>query len=341
MRKISIIMTVYNAESYLEYSVPSVLNQKYENFELIIINDGSTDNSKSILESFNDDRIKLSHQSNRGKSSALNAGLNLVSGDYITIIDHDDYFHESYISNAFQDIDWNVPDVIMTTLEILEPSGYSKANIRLTKSLPIYLYGQEILDAHLSDRSINIFLSNKIFKSSIFDVFRFNEEYILDDLSSCYLLLSVCSSAARVYNSYYYHVKQKNSLSRMNNNSIQYVTQLLEIYYNRFVFIEVSYSENKYLRKLILELSLLTILYCLVRLQAKNIEVDNEQIYTDFVENNIDEYLVSKSFFHKFMTKILLFISKKKLSPTQNSIELVIKKLIVRFNLIYKKWRSS
>lgn len=88
---LSVIMPVYNCQKYLKDSIESVLDQSYRNFEFIIINDGSTDNSIKIINSFNDDRIKLiSNVKNSGIVYSLNRGINLSSGDFIARMDADD-----------------------------------------------------------------------------------------------------------------------------------------------------------------------------------------------------------------------------------------------------------
>jgi len=90
MIKISVIMSVYNGEKYLNESIDGVLNQTYEDFEFIIINDGSTDRSRSIIESYKDKRIILVNQNNIGLSKSLNKGIKLAKGEYIARIDADD-----------------------------------------------------------------------------------------------------------------------------------------------------------------------------------------------------------------------------------------------------------
>lgn len=89
-QKISVIMSVYNGEKYLRKAIESVLAQSYSNFEFIIINDGSTDNSLSIIQSFNDSRIKLISRENKGLINSLNEGINLAVGKYIARMDADD-----------------------------------------------------------------------------------------------------------------------------------------------------------------------------------------------------------------------------------------------------------
>lgn len=87
---ISIITPVYNAENYISESIESVLNQSYPHWELLIINDGSTDQSREIIQSFNDKRIRFYEQQNGGVSSARNLGLSKMKGDYFCFLDADD-----------------------------------------------------------------------------------------------------------------------------------------------------------------------------------------------------------------------------------------------------------
>ena len=92
--KISVLMPVYNGEQFLDKSIKSVLEQTFNNFEYIIINDGSTDDSLKIIESYEDSRIKIINFSkNMGISAALNNGLNVAKGNYIARQDQDDISH--------------------------------------------------------------------------------------------------------------------------------------------------------------------------------------------------------------------------------------------------------
>lgn len=104
MIKISVVMPVYNKELYLEKTLQSILNQTYKNFEIIIVNDGSTDNTKQICDEYakKDSRISVYHIENGGVSNARNIGLKYVTGEYIQFIDGDDCINqgifEKYIS---------------------------------------------------------------------------------------------------------------------------------------------------------------------------------------------------------------------------------------------------
>lgn len=88
--KISVVMSVYNGEKYLRESIESILQQTFSDFEFIIINDGSTDQTKEILEFYKDSRIRLIHQGNKGLTKSLNKGIKLAKGEYIARQDADD-----------------------------------------------------------------------------------------------------------------------------------------------------------------------------------------------------------------------------------------------------------
>lgn len=94
----SIIVPVYNVEKYLDKCLKSILRQTFKDFECIIIDDGSQDNSNIIIDKYVklDQRFKVIHQKNMGISAARNAGLDIAEGDYITFIDSDDYIADDY-----------------------------------------------------------------------------------------------------------------------------------------------------------------------------------------------------------------------------------------------------
>ena len=99
-KKVSVIVPVYNVEKYIKKCVESLINQEYRNFEIILINDGSVDNSGMIIDemSLRDDRIKVIHQKNQGVSAARNVGISFSKGEYITFVDGDDWVDKDYIS---------------------------------------------------------------------------------------------------------------------------------------------------------------------------------------------------------------------------------------------------
>ena len=99
---ISVIVPVYNAEKYIRRAIESILSQTYTDYEFIIINDGSVDNTKNIILSFQDDRIVyLENKKNSGPGASRNKGIDKAKGEYIMFIDSDDYIEPNTLEDAF------------------------------------------------------------------------------------------------------------------------------------------------------------------------------------------------------------------------------------------------
>lgn len=143
MQKVSVVLPVFNAASTIDRCVRSVLEQSYSNFELIIVNDGSTDDSEFICRMYsqNDQRVTVITQENQGVSSARNAGLLLASGYWVTFIDSDDYVSNQWLSHFFnRGID---EDLLVQGFTILK-SGAEK----LIKTELVDVIGQGALKGH-------------------------------------------------------------------------------------------------------------------------------------------------------------------------------------------------
>lgn len=102
--KVSIIVPIYNTAKYLPNCLDSIINQTYQNLEIILVNDGSTDNSEKIIEKYakKDSRIKIISQKNSGQSTARNAGLKKATGDYIGFVDSDDEVSHIFIEQLIK-----------------------------------------------------------------------------------------------------------------------------------------------------------------------------------------------------------------------------------------------
>ena len=94
---LSVVVPVYNVEEYIYECIESILNQDIDGVEIIVINDGSTDNSLKIVKSFNDERIRIIDKENGGLSSARNVGLKEAVGEYVIFIDSDDYLKDKSV----------------------------------------------------------------------------------------------------------------------------------------------------------------------------------------------------------------------------------------------------
>lgn len=105
--KISVIIPLYNHEKFIKEAILSVLEQSFSNFELIIINDGSTDNSEEIVKSIKDDRINYSYQENQGAPHTLNRGIQMARGEYISILNSDDVYYSNRLEEFLHILEAN------------------------------------------------------------------------------------------------------------------------------------------------------------------------------------------------------------------------------------------
>jgi glycosyltransferase involved in cell wall biosynthesis len=104
---VSVVIPMYNVEKYIEQSINSVLNQTYHHFELILVDDGCVDNTLNIVDKFNDPRISIIRQTNRGLSGARNTGIESARGIYIALLDADDYWATDKLAKHIQHLSAN------------------------------------------------------------------------------------------------------------------------------------------------------------------------------------------------------------------------------------------
>jgi len=141
MSRVSVIMTVYSGEKFLREAVDSILNQTFEEFELIIIDDGSTDSTLQIINSYNDPRIRLiENGQNRGQSYSRNKGIKESNGEYIAIMDADDIAYKERIQNQLDYLINNDADICFTWADLIDSEGNvtgvkkTSANINLIRA---------------------------------------------------------------------------------------------------------------------------------------------------------------------------------------------------------------
>ena len=126
----SVVIPLYNKELYIKETLKSVLNQTFGNFEIIIINDGSTDKSFEIAKSFNDIRLKFFEKENQGLSASRNVGISLSKGKVIALLDADDIWHENFLESIYN-LYITFPEATVYGTDYQEK--YSDSNILETK----------------------------------------------------------------------------------------------------------------------------------------------------------------------------------------------------------------
>lgn len=172
---VSVIVPVYNTERYLKKCLASLVHQDFDNYEIIIINDGSTDNSLAICEQFREkfDFITIYSQSNKGLSAARNQGVDLAKGKYIVFVDSDDYVELDFCSKLYGTAERHNVDIVMCSFlyVVSKPDGIEVKKPDKNDARKLYegrkLDKEEMLTAH-AIAGIWHFSWNKIYKRSLF-----------------------------------------------------------------------------------------------------------------------------------------------------------------------------
>ena len=150
---ISVIVPVYNTEKYLNRCVDSVLSQTYTDFELLLVDDGSTDSSGTNCDSYalQDERVRVFHQVNGGVSSARKLGLDNAQGEWVTFIDSDDYVNDSFLFNISENITSKIDLVITSVSENKYLTREEYINEMLKRRLPPQIWGKLYRKCVLND----------------------------------------------------------------------------------------------------------------------------------------------------------------------------------------------
>ena len=177
---ISIIIPVYNVEKYLKECVDSVRKQTYKNLEIILIDDGSKDNSGKLCDELakEDNRIKVIHKENGGLSDARNVGIENATGEYIQFIDSDDFVEKDMIEILHNDICQEKADVSMCSLYL-----YKDGEKTTDASYKREIFNKElVLKEILLDERVRSYAWNKMFKKSLFESIRFPKGKVFEDI---------------------------------------------------------------------------------------------------------------------------------------------------------------
>ncbi len=184
---LSVIIPVYNVEEYLTECLESIVNQTYRNLEIIVINDGSTDNSISIIKQYEkkDNRIIVIDKINGGLSSARNAGLEAMTGSLVTFVDGDDVIQlDTFETN----VNFFEEDQLLEVLQYPILSGWrGKEEHYIIHKTSIFYNCHEIYSAIWKNEVLSYSFCNKIFKAFIFTYYKFPEGRLYEDmyLSAC------------------------------------------------------------------------------------------------------------------------------------------------------------
>ena len=211
--EISIIMPVYNVKTYLDRSVRSILTQSYGDFELIIVDDGSTDGSSEMVDGYalEDERVVVIHQQNGGVSVARNAALQVFKGRYVTFVDPDDFLSKETLEVHFEYLEKH-PDVDILQYPYCNYIDDNHPVDVVLHNSATYSGCEEIFKAWWSGTPIEYTLCDKIFRRAMWNGVTFNVGHISEDTG---LAATFCQRAKKVYISekgmYYYQRNRADS----------------------------------------------------------------------------------------------------------------------------------
>lgn len=209
------IVPVYNAEQYIERCVRSILDQTYDNLEVILIDDGSPDCSGILCDQFAkmDTRIISVHKKNGGLSSARNYALEMATGDYISFVDSDDAIHPGMMEWMCKEIEAENSDIVSTGLSSFdsEHPDYFKGNVTF-EQLTQEDYIEHLFPINFG--KISVTACGKLYKKEIFFDLRYPEGVIYEDLRVYLPLLLRCKKISVCSEALYYWYNNEQSITR-------------------------------------------------------------------------------------------------------------------------------
>lgn len=211
---ISIIIPVYNSEKFLVRCIQSILLQSFLNYEVILVNDGSTDSSGEICEAFarSDKRIKVIHQQNAGPGNARNAGLEIARGEFVAFVDSDDYIEKDMFQVLYETTELYDADIVQCGFERLDADG---------NSMGIFYQGKKVISGEYNcvreysiQKTVNNYLHCKIIRSSIIKNIRFPNLSFSEDTYFLIQAFCLCKTLVLIGGAYYKYVQHINALTQ-------------------------------------------------------------------------------------------------------------------------------
>ena len=211
MELISVIVPVYNVEPYIAECIESIQNQTYKNLEIILVDDGSKDNSGDICDQYAsyDERIKVIHQENGGLSAARNAGIEVAKGDYIAFVDSDDYIGQTMYEDLLHLLKEHSLDMIGCSV-FRDKSGTIIEGCN-DEQLEIY-EKDDALRLAMHDEFTSVW--NKLYKQDIVKDIRFPVGRKFEDSATSYLYVANANRVGHINRCYYYYRVNPNSITQ-------------------------------------------------------------------------------------------------------------------------------
>lgn len=272
---VSIIIPIYNVEKYLEKCIKSIINQIYRNLEIILINDGSIDESANICEKYKeqDNRIVFINKNNDGAASAKNEGLKVAKGDYITFVDSDDFIELDMIEYMVNTIKKYNSDIVQCNFTNLYKNT---EKFKQDKIIEQKITSKDFLELFLTKWDSSLFW-NKLFKREVIENIFFTEGRCIDDEFFTYKCVinskSIVTSNKIVYN----YRMRKSGVMKSESSQKQILKDRVDYLYERYELVRKIYKD--------LDKSFLEHLLTYYLIISKDYYVDEKLL--DYMKNNL------------------------------------------------------
>ncbi len=293
MAKVSIIVPVYNVEKYLEKCLDSLVNQTFKDIEIIIVNDGSTDNCKKIIDKYYakyNNLIKVINQENKGLGAARNTGLKSATSDYIIFVDSDDYVEPNMAYEMYNKILQEQADFVICGFNVIN-EHYDLISKTFPNKYETYNFNTQMIFG-------NLCAWNKIIKKSLLDDdlnFRNNVWY--EDIDFSFKLFLKSKKMCILHKNLYNYLLRQGSI--MNSNNLRKNLDLIDAFNEIINYAKQNNCFNKYYDEI--EFLVIDHLYisCIVRILTNNNSNKNEKkellnIIFEYINNNFKNYSKNK-----------------------------------------------
>lgn len=238
---VSIIVPIYNVESYLDRCIDSLVKQTYRNLEIILVDDGSTDNSGKLADIWRkkDERITVFHKENGGLSDARNYGIDRAHGQLLSFVDSDDYVDETFIHVLYGTLTGANTKMAVVGYQCFQDE--KTINHNLTQDRNIQLLGKQEALLRLYDREFGDYAWNKLYRKELFSNVRYPFGKKVEDMGTTYLLIDQCKQVALCPASLYFYFQRPDSISH--RGGVQMKRDRYEMLYQRHLYIRDRYPE--------------------------------------------------------------------------------------------------
>lgn len=241
--KISVIVPVYNVENYLAKCLDSLVNQTYQNIEILVVNDGSKDNSEKIIQEYAQkypEKIKPFTKENGGLSDARNFGIDRATGDYLGFVDSDDYVAPSMFEEMVHLAEKHQSKMVICNIQKVDQNGNITQKLTQIPNMPEKIDLEKNLSVFAD---LSYFACNKLFKKELFREKRFKKGVHFEDIQLIPQLLLECDTISQTQNFHYQYLERTDSITKTHTEKgLDILKAVMDV---EKVFAESKYADRK------------------------------------------------------------------------------------------------